>query len=137
MFTYSQTTGELSHNGQSLGTGYSGHGDGVNNPACQNMPMVGPIPLGKYQIGPEFTHPKAGPICMRLTALPGTVTFGRDGFMMHGDNSLGNRSASEGCIIMPRLTRIQVAALSAGGDNTLNVVADTTQVADANMEVTP
>jgi hypothetical protein len=38
---------------------------------------------------------------MRLTQLTGD-TFGRGGFFLHGDNSLGNESASEGCIILSR-----------------------------------
>ena len=123
MFTFEQTTGALKHNGQLLAEAYSGHGEGVNNPAMQYVPDVGPIPVGRYQIGPEFTHPKAGPICMRLTPIDGTDTHGRAGFMMHGDNSLGNRSASEGCVIVPRLARIQVSELSAAGDGILEVTA--------------
>ena len=31
--------------------GYSGHGEGKNNPAMQKVPNVGPIPVGKYTIG--------------------------------------------------------------------------------------
>ena len=122
MFSYSQTTGILMHASAEIGTGYSGHGDGVNNPASQNVPDVGPIPnTTKYSVGPAFTHPVAGPICMRLTPLDPTATFGRSGFMMHGDNSEGNESASEGCIIMPRATRLLVAQFVAAGDNILEV----------------
>ena len=28
------------------GTGYAGHGEGVNNPTMQNVPNVSPIPQG-------------------------------------------------------------------------------------------
>jgi hypothetical protein len=34
---------------------------------------------------------------------------GRDGFLIHGDNKLGNRSASHGCIILDRVTRQKIA----------------------------
>jgi hypothetical protein len=37
---------------------------------------------------------------------------------MHGDNSRHDQSASEGCIIMPQLTRL---AVSGASDRTLEV----------------
>ena len=60
---------------------------------------------------------------MRLTPNPGTNTFGRGGFLMHGDNSLLNHTASEGCIIAPRGIRDLVAAARAAGDNQLTVIS--------------
>ena len=45
MLTYSQTTGEMrTALGELLGTGYAGHGEGVNNPALQSVPDTGPLP---------------------------------------------------------------------------------------------
>lgn len=123
MWSFQQSTGMLAHDGGEVGAGYSGHGSGVNNPAWQREPMVGPIPQGKYRIGAPFAHPAAGPICMRLTALPGTNTFGRAGFMMHGDNRAMDHTASEGCIIAARGYRLQVAATVLGGDDVLEVIA--------------
>ena len=123
MFEYSQGSGKLSHNGHVLTTAYSGHGADVNVHDAQFIPGMGPIPVGSYTIGEEFVHPHAGPICMRLTANPGTDTHGRDGFMMHGDNSLANHSASEGCIIVCRPVRIIVAEAVSVGDNQLEVTA--------------
>ena len=96
MFVYKQSTGVLSHNGVELGICYSGHAAGVNNPADEKIQMVGPIPEGVYTIGTPFTHPTCGPEAMRLTANPGTDTFGRGGLLMHGDNSALNHTASEG-----------------------------------------
>jgi len=45
-----------------------------------------------------------------LTPIEGTDTFGRSGFMVHGDNQALNHSASEGCIVAPRFIRDQIAA---------------------------
>jgi len=120
MYTYSQSTGVLARNGAAVGHGYSGHGAGRNNPAMQAAPNVGPIPQGQYKIGPPFDTPPSahGPHVMRLIQAPGTDTFGRDGFLMHGDNP--QHDASEGCIIMPPDVR---NAVSASGDTDLTVTA--------------
>jgi hypothetical protein len=125
MFTYKQSTGSLSSSksAKPLGTCYSGHGPGVNNPVLQNVAMIGPIPVGTYTIETPITHPTCGPEAMRLIANPGTNTFGRGGFLMHGDNSLLNHTASEGCIIAPRGIRDLVAAAVAAGDNQLTVIS--------------
>jgi hypothetical protein len=119
MWTYEQATGNLSHDGQPVGTGYSGHDAGVDNPAMEGVSCTGPLPCGTYSIAAPVTHPKLGPIAMRLTQTSGE-SFGRGGFFVHGDNSLGNESASEGCIILPRAVRMQIAA---SGDQALTVVA--------------
>ena len=118
-WVYSQSKGELSLNGRIVGTGYAGHGKGVNNPAEQATHDIGPIPRGFYTIGPAFTHSKAGPMTMRLTPKPGTNTFGRDGFLMHGDNVDMNFTASNGCIVQKLKTRATVAV---SDDRILQVV---------------
>lgn len=116
---YSQKTGNLSYNDKIVGSGYAGCGNGVNNPEAQAIRDVGPIPRGLYSIGVAFTHPKAGPMTMRLTPMKGTDTFGRDGFLIHGDNTSMNRTASNGCIIQNRSVRATVAV---SNDRTLEVV---------------
>jgi hypothetical protein len=121
MWKYSQKTGELfSPAGSRVGFGYSGHGDGVNNSAKQDVPMTGPIPQGLWEIGSFFDDAHKGPIVAHLLPVTGTETFGRSGFMIHGDNSAGNHSASEGCIILPRVLREMVMASQ---DRTLEVTA--------------
>ena len=40
-----------------------------------------------------------------LAPEPGTETFGRSGFMIHGDNIKAPGTASEGCIIQVRAIR--------------------------------
>lgn len=115
-WTYSQSTGRLTRNGTTVATGYSGAGPGRNNPAAQATHNVGPIPRGTYSIGlPHDTH-SHGPHVMALTPV-GHNALGRDGFLIHGDNT--RHDASTGCIILPRDIRNQI---STSGDNTIEVV---------------
>jgi hypothetical protein len=123
MFRFNQSTGEVTHQGSHFSWSYSGHGNGVNNPSMQYVPGIGPIPVGTYTIGPPFVHPHAGAVCMRLTPNPGTDDHGRDGFMWHGDNIAANHTASEGCIISPRVDREAAANAVNHGDNQLEVVS--------------
>jgi hypothetical protein len=110
MFRYSQTTGELSFGGHVVGTCYSGHGEGLNNPEMQEVPQTGPIPQGTYTIGPAFTHATKGPFVMELRPDADTEEYGRSGFLMHGDNQALNESGSEGCIVAARPIRVVVAS---------------------------
>jgi hypothetical protein len=123
MWTYAQGGGELSRDGMHVATGYSGFGEGKNNPALQGVPDVGPIPRGYYLIGaPEHvtTAGPHGPFVLRLVPDVDTRTAGRAGFLMHGDSIEHPGAASHGCIIMPRAVRELVAA---SGDRRLRVVA--------------
>lgn len=121
MWTYSQSSGVITHNGTAIGRGYSGRGEGVNNPAMQNVAMVGPCPQGIYSIGQAHTEPKLGPVAMRLTPAANNEMFGRAGFFIHGDNVADDHTASEGCIIIERDIRTGIAAAVLQGDNTLHV----------------
>ncbi|MGE4482112.1 tlde1 domain-containing protein [Acidocella sp.] len=115
-WTYSQSTGELSENGRLVGKGYSGTQGGRNNPAMQSVPNIGPIPQGSYTIGAPHDTTTHGPYVMRLTPVPGSVTFGRNGFLIHGDNR--RHDASQGCIIMGPQIRHKIWA---SGDHRLQV----------------
>ena len=118
---YSQSTGELTNTNQdgTMGTGYSGQGEGLNNPDMQNVENVGPIPQGVYDIGTPRDSERTGPYVFDLTPQSGVDPWGRTDFQIHGDNALGNNSASQGCMILPRNVRNQIGA---SGDNTLRVV---------------
>ena len=127
MYLYEQSTGKLrDENGVLIGEGYSGHAEGKNNPQMQNVPDIGPIPVGVYRIGQPFDHPHLGPCVMSLTPLPETDTFGRSGFFLHGDDREHPGEGSEGCIVQGPMVRHAVAAtVSTGiGDGLLKVVAD-------------
>lgn len=105
MFIYKQSTGLLSGNGLQF-TGYSGFKEGKNNPSLQDRPSVGPIPQGRWIIqGPPFDTSTHGPFVMRLLPEEGTNTFGRSGFLIHGDSIIHPGMASLGCIILPRTIR--------------------------------
>jgi Protein of unknown function (DUF2778) len=111
MWTYSQTTGALAHDGCAIGTGYSGHGDGLDNPAMEAVHSVGPLPRGPWRIGAWHDHPHLGPCVAALTPI-GHAPHCRSAFFIHGDNSAANHTASDGCIVLGPLLR-QAMALSA------------------------
>jgi hypothetical protein len=117
---YEQSTGALSRDGVTVATGYSGAGDGKNNPGMQDVPNVGPIPVGGYTIGEPHNTPSHGPFVMTLTPDRGNEMFGRSAFLMHGDSVSRPGTASQGCIIQARAIREEVAA---SGDNRLRVAA--------------
>lgn len=87
-------------------TGYSGNGQGLNNPAAQDQKNVGPIPQGTYTVG-GFTT-RRGANTRPLTPDPNNNMYGRAGFLLHGDNAARNYTASEGCIIIPPQCRTAV-----------------------------
>lgn len=117
MWTYFSKTGELADaEGQVVASGYSGHGAGRNNPAMQGVVNVGPIPAGTYAIGSARDTEAHGPVVMPLVMVSGE-SFGRGGFLMHGDNWA--HDASEGCIILDRPARLRVAE---SADRVLKVV---------------
>lgn len=106
---YSQRTGRLTHNGQMVSNGYSGKGIGRNNPQLEQTQNVGPIPRGRYRIGPAHTHPGKGPITMSLAPI-GHMAYGRTHFLIHGDSRANPGNASEGCIILQLDVRRRIAA---------------------------
>ena len=121
-WTYAQKTGELQQDSQKVATGYSGAGEGKNNPEMQSVPNVGPIPQGAWTIaGPPANTMEHGPYVLRLTPAENTDTFGRSGFLIHGDSKINPGCASHGCIILSRPVREQVWQ---SGDTDLEVVAD-------------
>jgi len=103
MFTYSQSTGILSH-GEPLGKGYSGHGQGLNNPKLEMVHNLGPIPKGVWEIGYWFDDHHLG-VCVAALRPTDQEVFGRGGFFIHGDNFKMNHTASDGCIILSRQLR--------------------------------
>jgi lipoprotein-anchoring transpeptidase ErfK/SrfK len=117
MWTYSVAGGALARNGAARGAGYSGFGEGRNNIGKVKVPMVGPIPPGRYRIGPAYRHARLGPVTMNLDPMPGTDCFGRSLFRIHGDNA--TRDASHGCIILARPLR---EAIASSGDRILDVI---------------
>jgi len=108
MWTYDQPTGQLFHDGKIIGTGYSGHDDGKNNPASVAVHNVGPIPCGFYTIGEPHDTAKRGPFVLPLEPDAKNEMFGRLGFLIHGDSIKAPGTASEGCIVMARAIREEI-----------------------------
>jgi hypothetical protein len=111
MWTFDVVKGEFRDPDGKLVTAaaYAGHGDGKNNPALEYLHDVGPLPRGTYTIGAPHTDPEKGPLVMPLIARPDVDTFGRGGFLIHGDSIDAPGTASHGCIILPRFARQLVA----------------------------
>ena len=78
------------------------------------------MPAGALQIGPPKDDNHVGPFALPLTPMPGTDTFGRFAFLIHGDSIVHPGTASEGCIILLRDARNQIAA---SGDQELIVTS--------------
>jgi len=100
-YIYIQLTGEFLLDGEVLATDYSGIGVGKNNPVMEGIVDVGPIPEGTYRISELWNSPTLGPDACELIPEPGTNTFGRSGFYIHGDSIQHPGLASHGCIILP------------------------------------
>lgn len=142
MNVYEQATGRwYGGNDILMGAGYAG-GDcgndlaGVNNPAVEDIPNVGPLPCGWYKIGAPYNHPKCGEFFIPLTPQPGNEMFGRGGFGVHGDlkSSPGACKASDGCIILALGVRQAIAANLAIDDD-LKVVSGIEVFPDVDGEI--
>lgn len=126
MFIYQQSNGSLS---EVFALGYSGNGEGKNNPQLQDQHNVGPLPKGKWKMtvikddhGNMVDYKgKKAPV-IRLTAEPETETFGRDGFLIHGDSISAPGTASDGCVIENHEDRLILAFAVEQGDNILEVI---------------
>lgn len=108
-WTYVQKTGKLfDPSGALASTGYAGRGEGLNNPAMQQVHMVGPLPVGLYSAGTPQNGTRLGPDAIPLVPFGSNTMFGRGGFYCHADNAHLDHSASEGCIVMDTATRARL-----------------------------
>lgn len=119
MWQYEQTTGVISLDGAYLARGYSGAGEGKNNPLMQDAHNVGPLPVGFYTIEKPRNTMTRGPYVLPLTPAEDNKMFGRSAFLIHGDSIAHPGTASQGCIILPRAVREEIWN---SGDNQLEVV---------------
>lgn len=115
VLVYSQSSGLMyledhERNRITLARGYSGHGTSINDPESEGLAGRGPIPRGVWKVGSMFDSPSTGPYAIPLTPV-GHDAYHRSGFQIHGDNSHGDRSASTGCIILPRHIRLAIRDL--------------------------
>ena len=117
---WKQALGLMMHDANIIGRGYSGAPGAVNNPAQEAKKDVGPIPRGAYIIGApvDLDGGDHGPFVLPLTPCDHSKTFGRGGFLIHGDSIRFPGSASHGCIILSRQVRVYIAQ---SGDHVLRV----------------
>lgn len=110
MWYFEQSTGNIFHDDVVVCGGYSGFGPGKNNPAMQDVPDYGPIPVGVYTLGDPEHDPIVGEYAIPLIPDPGNEMFGRSGFFWHGDNKAHVGASSHGCIISLRVYRQEAYA---------------------------
>ena len=117
---YRQSTGHLLRDGELIAVGYAGFCEGQNNPAMQHVRDTGPLPRGVWRIlPPQEPARQLGPLAMPLEPVSGEM-FGRDDFLIHGDSTARNRTASTGCIVLPMEVR---RLIWESGDTELTVIA--------------
>lgn len=106
---YEQATGIMRDaGGVATAEGYSGNGDGKNNPGLERAHNLGPIPRGIYEMTATVEHSRLGPFAIELTPNIGNQMFGRSGFWVHGDSVERPGDASDGCIVLPLQVREQL-----------------------------
>lgn len=114
VFHYIQATGAfyevVATGDRPIAVGYSGAKPHVNDPSADGIVRQGPIPDGVYIALRARDHQLLGPVAIPLDPSHSTAKRGRSGFYIHGDNKAANRSASTGCIVLPRHARERVAA---------------------------
>lgn len=118
------SAGDLTPLYRSIGLGYSGHGDAVNDPARVAEKNLGPIPPGRWRMGGPRDHAGLGHYVIPLTPADGTMTHDRDGFYIHGDTKYRDRSASHGCIVMELRAREELGEGIDRGDVELEVLPE-------------
>lgn len=123
-FTYRQVDPAIFSDGEEL-TGspiYSGHGEGLNNPAMEAVHNVGPIPAGRWHIQSwQDNYENKGSVVAILLPV-GHDAHGRSGFLIHGPHADDHFDSSDGCIIAPHSVRQQMRD---NGSSDLLVVMDT------------
>lgn len=120
-WTYEIPTGRmLDASGGLACVGYSGAPDAKNDPAFCPVRDVGPIPAGSWIVGSPRDSAEHGPYCLPLTPAFGTETYGRDGFLIHGESLSHPGAASKGCVIVPHAVRQRIWE---SGDHDLVVTA--------------
>lgn len=122
MWSFEQSSGRITKEGIGiLATGYSGALDGKNNPSMQAVENRGPIPQGRYTIGPPRDTAEHGPYVLPLVPDADNEMWSRGEFLIHGDNVELPGTASEGCIVLPRFARERIWQ---SGDHDLQVVEE-------------
>lgn len=120
MWVYSQSTGTIRRDdGPVAGIGYAGSGRYKNDPNAQDREDQGPLPRGDYTIEPPVDTKTHGPYVLWLVPDVTNEMEGRSAFGIHGDSVVEAGTASEGCIVQAKRTRVKVWD---SGDHRLRVI---------------
>jgi Protein of unknown function (DUF2778) len=92
------------------GYGYSGNIRCINDPSFQHVKDVGPLPAGMYTIEEVYNDVHRGEHTCLLVPNEANEMCGRSGFLIHGDTTPPEHTASNGCIITPLWVRQQFQA---------------------------
>jgi hypothetical protein len=106
-FVYVQKTGQFRLGEKEIAKGYSGHGEGKDNPDKEKVVGVGPIPAGLWTIGKARDF-KGMKNCFDLSP-DGHDAHKRSAFLIHGDSKDKPGTASRGCIILGPEVRKKIA----------------------------
>ena len=117
--TYDQRTGRFiiygdvdGHEGQERivweAQGYAGRGECQHNPDCDHKRSQAPLPVGRYGVR-LVRHVRFRDPVFRLEQLEGP-TYGRSGFLIHGDSANSPGKASQGCIVLRWSDRSAISA---------------------------
>lgn len=111
MWKYVQSTGEMfKSDGTLLEQGYSGAPDYQNKPDYQCEKDKGPIPRGYYTLGQSYDDQGGkGTVVIPLQPYVDNEMCDRDGFLIHGDKIGAPGTASNGCIILSKPSRQEIA----------------------------
>jgi len=91
-----------------LGTGYAGAPEALNDPEKQDKKHQGPLPRGKYAIGPQQDNGDLRQ-SLRLTPDPANEMYNRSGFLIHGPHDDDKRDSSTGCPVFSKDIRDKIA----------------------------
>lgn len=91
--------------------GYAGNGSCKNNPDCEHRKGRGPLPRGRYRVQRMGPHPRFAAPVYRLIQET-APTFGRGGFLIHGDSRTKPGEASSGCIVLGYVDREAIERFS-------------------------
>jgi hypothetical protein len=119
MTTFVVKDGQLTLTDGSTASAYSGSSQAWDDPTREAEKGVGPIPAGTWAIGAPHDSPHTGPFSLPLEPVAGTETFGRSGFLIHGDSAAEDHTASHGCLVCSRGARM---AIDEDPDRTLVVI---------------
>jgi hypothetical protein len=87
-------------------TGYSGLEECKNQPDLESVIGRGPIPRGRWILGPPVNYPTV--LAIPLLPTTGTNTFKRTAFMIHGESWTHPGYSSHGCIIVSHDARVAI-----------------------------